>query len=309
VDIDAVDSVSQRVEMGTIPSGTNVRAAITEASVRELYETQGLTVDRVAATFGVAPSTILRRFRDLGIPTRGRGPVPGARRNALARFARRFEWTADLAYVVGLIATDGCLSRDGRHLSITSKDRDLLETARRCLGVTAGITAITNPRPCHRLQWADVLLHRWLTDIGLMPAKSLRLGPLRVPDEWFRDFLRGCIDGDGSIVTYIDRYHTDKNPSYVYTRVYVSVVSASRVFIDWIRASTRRLARISGDLAVRTSPARSDLWRLRYAKRESLELLRWIYYAPDVACLQRKCDRAAPFLVARDAPVVASGRW
>jgi AraC-like DNA-binding protein len=281
----------------------NLRATIAETRLRELYVTRGLTVEQVAVRFGVAPSTILRRFNDLGISPRGRGPVPGACRNQLAPFDRRFEWTADLAYGIGLIATDGCLSRDGRHLSIASKDRDLLETARRCLGITARITVTTNPRPCLRLQWGDVLLHRWLTDIGLMSTKSLCLGSLRVPDEWFRDFLRGCIDGDGSVVTYVDRYHADKNPSYVYARVYVSVVSASRAFVDWLRASTRRLVRISGDLGVRRSPPRSDLWRLRYAKRESLELLRWIYCAPDVSCLQRKRDRAAPFLVARDAKV------
>jgi hypothetical protein len=130
---------------------------------------------------------------------------------------------------VDVIATDGCLVRDGRHLSITSKDRDLLETARRCLGITARVTTTTNPRPCLHLQWSDVLLHRWLTDIGLMPAKSLCLGPLRVPDEGFRDFLRGCIDGDGSIVTYVDRYHADKNPSYVYARVRLGRVGESRL--------------------------------------------------------------------------------
>ena len=32
----------------------------------------------------------------------------------------------DLWYLVGLIATDGCLSSDGRHIDITSKDYNLL---------------------------------------------------------------------------------------------------------------------------------------------------------------------------------------
>jgi hypothetical protein len=48
-----------------------------------------------------------------------------------------------------------------------------------------------------------------------------------VPDEYFVDFLRSCIDGDGSITTYTDRYNTFKNPQYVYARLYVSLVSAS----------------------------------------------------------------------------------
>ena len=30
----------------------------------------------------------------------------------------KIKWTPDLAYVVGLIASDGYLSKDGRHISL-----------------------------------------------------------------------------------------------------------------------------------------------------------------------------------------------
>jgi hypothetical protein len=198
------------------------------------------------------------------------------------------------------------LSIDGRHLSVTSKDRDMLESLRGCLGLANAITRATGGfgGSYHRLQWGDRIFYRWLLGIGLMPAKSLRLGPLHIPDEWFRDFLRGCIDGDGSIVTYTDHYHVTKNPAYIYTRVYVSLVSASPPFIEWVRASLLRLHQLSGDVSIRKSERHHDIWCLRYAKRESLALLRWIYYAPDVTCLQRKRDLAEPFLVPRSMPAV-----
>jgi hypothetical protein len=288
--------------MRTPPTGRHLRAAISAAQLTELYVTQRLTIEQAAAKLGVAPTTVARRFKDLAIQARPRGRPPSAPRAANSE--NEVQWTAKRAYVVGLITTDGCLSRDGRHLTITSKDLDLLETARQCLGVAARIARMTNPRPCYRLQWSDVLFYRWLIDIGLMPAKSLRLGSLRVPDEWFRDFVRGCIDGDGSILTYTDRYNTTKNSSYIYTRVYVSLVSASPRFIEWFRASLQRLCQIHGDVGVRKSARHHDIWRLRYAKRESLALLRWMYYAPDVTCLQRKREVATPLLVRRARPLV-----
>jgi len=37
-------------------------------------------------------------------------------------------WTADLAYVVGLTTTDGSLSKDGRHIDFTSKDKELIKS-------------------------------------------------------------------------------------------------------------------------------------------------------------------------------------
>src|SRR5437868_6134942 len=45
------------------------------------------------------------------------------------------EWSADVAYVIGLIATDGNLARKRPVITIVSKDTDLLETIRRCLGL------------------------------------------------------------------------------------------------------------------------------------------------------------------------------
>ena len=113
---------------------------------------------------------------------------------------------ADLWYVVGLIATDGCISRDGRHVDITSADRQHLETVRRILGLKIAIGKKRNgPRTSvsYHIQIGSRDLVRFLTAIGLTPRKSLTIGPLDVPDDAFSDFLRGAIDGDGSIRTWI----------------------------------------------------------------------------------------------------------
>lgn len=210
-------------------------------------------------------------------------------------------WTADLAYTVGLIAADGNLSRKPGRVSIMSNDIDLLELVRERLGVTRPITPHTGGygRRCHRIVWSDRPFYEWLVSLGLTPAKSLTLGPLAVPDEYFVDFFRGCIDGDGSIVTYVDRYNAFKNCRYVYTRVYLSLVSASPRFIEWVRASLHRICGVEGSVGIRRCEGRNDIGRLRYAKREALLLLRWMYYASDVASLRRKRQKAEPFLIRR----------
>ncbi len=87
--------------------------------------------------------------------------------------------------------------------------------------------------------------------IGLTPAKSLTLRPLAVPDSVFADFLRGCVDGDGSVVVYADWYHTDKNERYVYERLYVTLVSGSWRFLDWIRSTVHRLISLKGSISAR----------------------------------------------------------
>jgi hypothetical protein len=279
--------------MAIAPHPNNVRAAIAEEALRELYVTQGLTLEEVARRCRVALTTVRRRLRDLGIRARPRGPVPISWPGQPGT-ADCFTWTAELAYVVGLITTDGCLSNNGRTIALTSKDRDLLEVVRLLLHGRGSIGQNDNGRGqgCFKYQLTSRRLYLWLSEIGLMPAKSLRLDELAVPDEVFPDFLRGCIDGDGSIVTYRDHYNARKSPKYVYDRFYVSVVSASRPFLEWMRCSVKRLRGLSGHLTVRRIPQHHDLWCLRYAKRESVSLLRWVYYAPDVPALRRKRERA-----------------
>jgi len=274
--------------------------------LRRLYVDERLTTDAIAARVGCAPITILRRLRRFGIPARKRGRLPQAK-----TLNGDIEWSPNLAYAVGLIATDGNLSGDGRHLAVASKDRDLLETLRTCLNISAAITPHGSGfgRAGLRVQWGDRHFYDWLIGIGLTPAKSLTLRPLAIPDSVFADFVRGCIDGDGSVTVYLDTYHAAKNERYVYERLYVSLVSASHAFLDWIRATTHRVLSIEGSITVKRAEGRSPLWRPCYAKSESIELLRRIYYSSTVPCLVRKRATAEPFLRPRGyAPARGVGR-
>jgi hypothetical protein len=279
------------------------RREIDPLTLRRLYVDEGLVVETVAQRLGCAPTTVLRTLRRFGIPVRPRGPRAGANRAEI----RPLDWTPELAWIVGLIATDGNLSRRGL-LSIASKDRDLLEVVKHHLGRTKGLVWVTGGYgTCWRLQWGNRVLYAWLTDIGLTPAKSLTLKPLAVPDSVFRDFFRGCLDGDGSIVVYTDRYHAAKCPRYIYERLYVTVVSASRPFLDWLLSTTRRLLGVRGSIRVSTPKPSNPVYAVRFAKRDSIRLLRWIYYRDDLPCLARKRAKALPFLSGNVAGILRGG--
>jgi hypothetical protein len=265
-------------------------------TLRRLYLDETRSMVDIARLVGCSPSTVRRQLIRFRIPTRRRGPAPGALR--VARGAQFQGWSADIAYVVGLLATDGNLGRKTAAISIVSKDVDLLETVQHCLGLPNPIKPHRGgySHRCHHLAWGDRKFYDWLRSVGLTPAKSLTLGALAIPDEYFADFFRGCIDGDGSVVTYTDRYHVFKNEGYVYDRLYVSIVSASRVFIEWLHSTVSRLIGVTGSVSVRRQNGKNPMWTLRYAKAQSLRILRWMYYSADVPCLQRKRIKAERFL-------------
>jgi len=124
-----------------------------------------------------------------------RGPYRLRRRSA-------WLWTHELAYAVGLIATDGNLSPSGRHISMSSAERVVLETFLRCVGRAAKIGEVKGGYGDHglRVQIGDVGLYRWLESIGLTPRKSLTIGSIKIPDALLPHLLRGLVDGDWSII-------------------------------------------------------------------------------------------------------------
>ena len=216
---------------------------------------------------------------------------------------KNFEWTAKLAYAIGLITTDGSLAKDGRHIVMRSSDVQLLETFKECLNISANITETFNDgfakKRSYRVQASMVQFYRWLLKIGLTPAKTYTIGELQIPDEYFRDFLRGHLDGDGSISSYQDYYNTYKNPKYVYIRLWVRFISVSKLHIDWLRSRIFALLGTKGHIWVDshpTLPNRVPMWVIKFGKKDSIRLLNWMYYNPDVPCLDRKRQKAEKFL-------------
>ena len=264
--------------------------------LKRLYVDERLPAQNIACQLGCTPTTVFRRLRRFGIQARPRGPLPGSSRQFGPSLPPT--WSPEIAWTVGVIATDGCLGRNERQLTVSSKDFDFLSTVRESLGGRGSITPYRKDveNPCFHLQWSDRELHAWLRRIGLTPAKSLTLGPLAVPDEYFADFFRGCVDGDGTVLVYTDRYHVAKSERYVYERLYVSLVSASRSFVEWIQITIQRLLGVRGAILNSGGRRPRPLWRLRYAKAESIRLLGWMYYAPSVPCLTRKRAKAEKFL-------------
>ena len=119
----------------------------------------------------------------------------------------KIKWSADFAYAVGLITTDGCLSKSGRHILFVSTEKEQISNYMRALGIENIIGRTTSSytnKKAFRVQFSDVLFYKFLLEIGLTPAKSLTIKQVAVPERYFFDFLRGCFDGDGCSYSYWD---------------------------------------------------------------------------------------------------------
>lgn len=219
--------------------------------------------------------------------------TPGQDRRYRGHGARTLplEWSDAMGYVVGLMATDGCLINTGRHLSFDSGDEQLVQTFLRCLGRSlkyrAMPTKIGGVR--YRAQFGDVRFYSWLQSIGLSQRKSLTIGAIDVPDRFLYSLLRGLLEGDGHISNFVHRPTRRAYPDYEYERFGVFFSSASRPHLEWIRERVKHALGVEGSIQMpERRPGRHDFFKLQYGKHASIALMQQLYGDPDAPRLERK---------------------
>lgn len=185
--------------------------------------------------------------------------------------------------MIGIIATDGNLSPDGRHISITSKDKEVVETVRCLLGLknklgrkARGGSVI---KKYYVLQFGDINFYEFLLGIGLMPAKSKILKSVNIPAQYFADFFRGCVDGDGNISGFA-------HPESKFLQIRIRLVSASPVFLEWMLQRVQSLLHIQGGAIYKVKG--SSVSVLSFGKADSKKLFKYMYYGKSIPMLQRK---------------------
>jgi len=257
---------------------------IPKAELERLYLQENRTAPEIAERYGCATSVVYHRMKEHGIAVR-----PGGW-DKLKRIvpAERLQWSPQFAYVVGLIASDGNLQTNSNEVRIASTDREIADMYCAALGLRPhDISAMNwgNPnavevhlrierRPPYKEQYhilfSDHIYRAHLEAIGLTPNKSKTLGPLAIPDEYFRDFLRGEFDGDGC---------WSKGRQYKKQFLLGIFTSGSRIYLEWLQENIRRLSGINGYI---------NGIDLRYQSKQAHQLGAFMYYAPNLPSLTRK---------------------
>ncbi len=204
------------------------------------------------------------------------------------RNKRIYTWSPSIAYATGLIASDGCLLSDGRHIDLTSKDIDQLENFCKAIGRDINITTKTSGKrdTYYRVQFSDVAFYDFLLGCGLTPNKSLSIGGLEMPERYYSHFLRGVFDGDGTTYGYYDlRWRS----SFLY---YVSFAGASLDFIKYLCDMNAKALNTLG----RSITKGNRVFSLQYAKRDAYRLYRGMYLDAGDLFLARKRTKLEDFI-------------
>ncbi len=163
----------------------------------------------IANKLEVNRDTVFRYRKKFSIPT----PIHRGRRINGRKFTINHDFfseinTEERAYILGFISADGCLAKTGNdiRIEVQPKDIDILESIKQCLGSDAPIVEEVRDTGFVK-QWHSIkfrvhsaTMHADLCRLGVTPTKTFTLlYPTAIPVYLERHYIRGLIDGDGSV--------------------------------------------------------------------------------------------------------------
>lgn len=113
------------------------------------------------------------------------------------------------AYFLGLIYSDGCISRTSLRLSLQEEDGYILDKFLKVIESESKLYDVIPKKESHKNQKlvsiSNIKLVNDLFKLGVTKKKSLTIkfpNDEQVPEEFLNHFIRGIFDGDGSVFKY-----------------------------------------------------------------------------------------------------------
>jgi hypothetical protein len=136
------------------------------------------------------------------------------------------EWSNEMAWVLGLIITDGCIHPNLNSFSFSQQDEPLIIKVRDLLGSTHPIIAPKSTTRAFVLNIGSQAMVKDLNNLGVTTAKSLTMKLPNVPSDYITHFIRGVFEGNGWV----------QNTGYV-----LNITSGSKdfaeglleIFLEW----------------------------------------------------------------------------
>jgi predicted DNA-binding protein YlxM (UPF0122 family) len=211
---------------------------LTQVELYDLYVTRKKSLQDIAQLYNVSRVAIYKKLKQYGIQqrTKSEARLEAQKQQKLPQqffdINEKFfdTWSADMAYVLGLLITDGCVSESGT-VSLSINDKDLLEKVRSAMGSNHKIEPSKYQKNLYIFHFSRENMVKKLKELGIVPRKSLVVKFPDVPYEYIPYFLRGVFDGDGSV------FFSKQNPPKLVTKF----ISGSESFILDLESNLTRL--------------------------------------------------------------------
>jgi predicted DNA-binding protein YlxM (UPF0122 family) len=203
-------------------------------------------------------------------------------------------WSQKMAYVLGILYTDGCLSMSIHHgkkvtrrtpiISFAQKERELVAKVLALMDCNAKIhhhkRRIYGGRVCGAVYYFSLAcsaIYPDLVRLGLKTTKSLDIEFPTIPQQYARHFIKGCWDGDGTV------YYEKSRSNYIRGGFY----SGSFPFIKGMLTQLEKTGLPKRTVYIKQGKHPS--YYFRFTGSQCIKLYHYLYDdVPPTQCLERK---------------------
>ena len=228
----------------------------------------GTPTKDIAEEFGVTERGIRYIMKEEGIETRKTGQP---RKNKVNEDFFK-TWSNEMAWVLGMFLTDGCVSKNSHTVTISQKDTSILEKIAKAMDADFVLAKQTKTKRTPTLLINSMIIKEDLINLGISPKKSLTVEMPPIPKEYMPSFIRGVIDGDGWV----------QDRGYI-----VTITSASEKFSNTLKdifISWELNTRINGQKTERGNP----IYRIIVSGKQDVINLYDIIYDDSDLFVERK---------------------
>jgi hypothetical protein len=232
---------------------TEKEKKIFKKGLHDLYVVKNLTINEVGNILGIAPQTVFKRLKILGIKTCSEKKTGYQNKRVDVCIPKKR--TKKLAEFFGIMIGDGHLSKNQVMVTLGSKEGSYVEYVSELMSdiFKMKVNVSTREAGYKDVYISSVDLSRWLIEEGLVfnKVKSQVGVPKWVlqKDEFMISFLRGFFDTDGSV--YKLRYG-----------IQVSYTNRSLPLLEATRYMLRKLG---------YSPSKESIFKVYLTRRPDLE--------------------------------------
>lgn len=215
----------------------------------------GKTLKYLAEKYKVSQWTLLSNFKKIGI----------RKHNKRTQDINVFKtYTPESCYWGGFLAADGWVSKYSIGLELANIDYNHIVLLRSFLKSNADI----NKKEYSSIHiYCKSLVNILKENFNIISNKSLTYRPPNIPDELLNHFIRGYIDGDGSIGWH--KYNK---------KIRLQIGSGSFYIIKWIDEifKSKKLSK-NPQIITNIHNRKNPLYSVEYMGHQVIDILNWIY--------------------------------
>ncbi|WP_144509802.1 LAGLIDADG family homing endonuclease [Bacillus sp. FJAT-22090] len=171
------------------------KRGITDRQIIEMYKS-GMTHKEMEPIIGLTPGAVLNVIRKHQIPLNRKQHAGRPRKHTVNENYFKL-WSHEMAWVLGMLVTDGHVNKKYHSIYFSQKDERILRLIAKYMEADYVLAPYGKTKTTPTLIINSKIMKEDLALLGIVANKSLTIPFPKVPNEYLSSFVRGVIDGDG----------------------------------------------------------------------------------------------------------------